>query len=180
MSRRKKVWLKRKIKKSLGFILIFVVAGYFYATTDHKFYSPISENPVVLANSEISDKEVLLDEKLLPTETPTPTTDPYQEGYAKVSYYIAKFDGINCDDPKCITASGEAFDENADTLACPSDYPLGTKFAFDYNGKTAQGRCNDRGGFEALGRKFDLSKGLFKKLAPEGSGVVEVYYKVID
>ncbi len=94
-------------------------------------------------------------------------------GGASASWYGGEFNGRR-------TASGEIFDETKDTLACADEFELGTEFHFSYQGKTAYGRCNDRGAFEALGRKFDLSRGLFEKLAPKERGVIQVDYAVVD
>ncbi len=92
---------------------------------------------------------------------------------AKASWYGGNFNGRK-------TSSGEIFDETKDTLACADEFKMGTRFEFSYQGKKAQGYCNDRGAFEELGRKFDLSRGLFEKLAPKERGVIQVDYAIID
>ncbi len=77
----------------------------------------------------------------------------------------------------CFTASGDRFDENNLTCACSYNFALGTTFRISYAGKTIEVVCNDRGPFEAYGRTFDLSRGAFERLAPTGSGVIEVSYE---
>ena len=77
----------------------------------------------------------------------------------------------------CFTTSGDRFDENALTCACSYSFALGTTFSISYAGKTIKVVCNDRGAFEKYGRTFDLSRGAFERLAPTGSGVIEVSYE---
>ena len=92
---------------------------------------------------------------------------------ASASWYGGYFHGRK-------TASGEIFDENANTMACDSQFPLGTEFDIFYKGKTERARCTDRGGFAKYGRLFDFSKGLFEKLAPLSAGVIQVDYAIIS
>ena len=79
----------------------------------------------------------------------------------------------------CHTANGDRFYEDAFTIACVSDFALGTIFVFKYGGNTVKAKCTDRGAFAQLGRTFDLSKGTFKELAPLSRGVINVSYYVI-
>lgn len=109
--------------------------------------------------------------EVTPTATPTPTQTPATK--AKASWYGGYFHGRR-------TASGEVFDEMANTMACANRFSLGTVFRLSYKGKTEIARCTDRGGFEALGRTFDLSKGLFEKLAPLSAGVISVDYEIVN
>ena len=92
---------------------------------------------------------------------------------AKASWYGGSFNGRK-------TSSGEIFDDTKDTLACADEFPMGTRFKFTYKDKTAEGYCNDRGAFEELGRKFDLSRGLFEKLAPKEQGVIRLNYEIVN
>ncbi len=99
-----------------------------------------------------------------------------------VSWYDAIFDGFNCDDPECITASAERYDLQAFTTACPPEYQLGSRFAVSYGKKTIVVRCNDRGVFwksEFGGRKLDLSREAFKTLAPLSRGVIKVNVELL-
>ena len=76
------------------------------------------------------------------------------------------------------TASGERFNEN--DLTCASwDYPFGTKVKVTNisNGKSVICLVNDRGPNKRLynkGRKIDLSKGAFEKIADLREGVIKV------
>lgn len=81
--------------------------------------------------------------------------------------------------PKCNMANGQLFNEDNFTLACTNAFNLGTRFIFYYGDKTAQATCTDRGSFEALGRQFDFSKGLFFYFVPLSRGVIKLEYKVI-
>jgi rare lipoprotein A len=77
-----------------------------------------------------------------------------------------------------MTASGEAYDEDA--LTCASwDYPFGTQLVVQnwHNKKIVYVRVTDRGPNKRLyraGRIIDLSKGAFRRIAPLSQGVVPV------
>jgi len=101
----------------------------------------------------------------------------------EVSWYDAIYDGFNCDDPDCITASGEPYNTNHFTCACAPWYELGTKFILTYNERTIIVRCNDRGAFwkEKYGsRELDLSKSAFQSLAPLSKGKLLVALEVLN
>lgn len=99
--------------------------------------------------------------------------------YGQVSWYSAKYDGINCDDPDCIMANGKKYDPQALTTACSKDFPLGTQFIVKYQGKIIPVICTDRGIFkERYDRILDLSEAAFKKLAPLEKGVIWVVIEV--
>lgn len=95
---------------------------------------------------------------LVPTVTPTP-----KQWTGKVSYY-SKDGCIGCNELQ-ITASGEVFDENANTLAF-NKLPLNTEVLVTNlnTGVSQVALVNDRGGFEKYNRIADLSKGLFQRL----------------
>lgn len=109
--------------------------------------------------------------EVTPTVVSSPTPLPTNTG--KASWYGGYFHGRR-------TANGEIFDENGLTLACTNRFKLGTVFRISYQGKSEIARCTDRGGFETLGRTFDLSKGLFEKLAPLSRGVIQVDYEIVN
>lgn len=118
---------------------------------------------------------VIPTKKPVPKESPTPI--PAGE-YYKISYYDQSY----CDkyNPKCITASGERFNDTDFTAACSSRHALGERHKIYYKGSSVIIRCNDRGGFEALGRDMDLSKSAFETLAPLSKGVIEVKIEEIN
>lgn len=95
---------------------------------------------------------------------------------SKVSWYGS---AICLGRASCRTASGKTFDWNANTAACWSEYPFGTKFLVSYQGRSVVVTCTDRGGFKKLGRFLDLSSGAFKQLAPLSRGVLNVDVEVI-
>ena len=73
------------------------------------------------------------------------------------------------------TASGERFDPGQLTCAHKS-LPFGTRLEVRYHGRTVQVRVSDRGPYVA-GRVLDLSQGAFQRLAPLGSGVIQVEWR---
>ena len=106
-----------------------------------------------------------------PLEIPDPTLPELGSSYRGV---VSWYGYESCTNPRCLTASGEVFDELAYTAACNPPYPLGSRFRVDYLGNSVVVRCNDRGGFGPLGRGFDLSRGAFEALAPLSKGILEV------
>lgn len=96
--------------------------------------------------------------KLVPIVTPSP-----KQWTGKVSFY-SKDGCLGCNKLQ-ITASGEVFDEMANTLAF-NKLPLNTKVLVTNldTGVSQVAKVNDRGGFEKYNRIADLSKGLFEKL----------------
>ena len=112
---------------------------------------------------------------VIPTEKPIPTaslTPVLAREYYEVSFYDQSY----CDkySPKCITASGEKFIDSDFTAACSSRHALGERHRLSYKGNSVVVRCNDRGGFESLGRDMDLSKASFEALAPLSKGILQV------
>ena len=95
-----------------------------------------------------------------------------QSAYAeKVSWYgnesiVPKWKGY--------TASGERFNEQAMTCASYSRHDLGRWFKVSYLGKSVLVRCNDTGSFRKYGRRLDLSKGAFSRLASLRKGIIDV------
>ena len=78
------------------------------------------------------------------------------------------------------TSSGEVF--NMDSLTAASNkYPLGTRLKLTYpeNNTSVIVKVNDRGGFSKYGRKLDLSKAAFEKLASTTKGLIKVIIEVI-
>jgi len=73
------------------------------------------------------------------------------------------------------TANGEIFDDTQWTCAA-WDMPFGTSVRVTniQNGKSVICRVNDRGPRKQLGRKIDLSKAAFKKIADLRRGVIKV------
>lgn len=78
-----------------------------------------------------------------------------------------------------LTASGYVYDSNQFTCAS-NDYPFGTvlKVTNKENGKSVLVVVTDRGGFEKYGRKIDLSKAAFSKIASTGHGLIDVKIEV--
>lgn len=78
-----------------------------------------------------------------------------------------------------LTASGERFDKNKFTCAS-NYYKLGTILEVTNiaNGKSVVVKVNDRGGFK--GKKLDLSKGAFSKIANLKSGVIRIKVEKFD
>lgn len=73
------------------------------------------------------------------------------------------------------TASGEKFDDRK--MTCASwDYPFGRKLVVinTLNGKWVVCRVNDRGPGKRLGRKIDLTRAAFKKIANPKRGLIYV------
>ncbi len=91
---------------------------------------------------------------------------------AVVSYYGQRFHGR-------LTASGEVFNMN-DMTCAHKTLKFGTKVEFTNpkNGKKIVVTVNDRGPY-IKGRKFDLSKAAFAKIANINQGVVKLKYKIL-
>jgi len=127
-------------------------------------------------------------EKII-TPIPTvavPTGKPDVEGATvagakRVGYRVSWYGQEYCDkyNPRCITASGEKFDENAFTCACADWIPLHSRILVSHEGRSVVVQCNDRGNFEGKGRVLDLSKASFAELAPVSKGVIDVEIEVI-
>ena len=80
-----------------------------------------------------------------------------------------------------LTASGYVFDSNQ--LTCASnEYPFGTvlKVTNNENKKSVLVVVTDRGGFEKYGRKIDLSKAAFSKIASTANGLIDVKIEVVS
>lgn len=78
------------------------------------------------------------------------------------------------------TANGEIFDDRQ--MTCASwDYPFGTRLQVVNlaNGKTVACRVNDRGPSKRLGRKIDLTKAAFHKIADLRKGLIRVSVAVL-
>ncbi|MGO3344324.1 MAG: septal ring lytic transglycosylase RlpA family protein [Marinomonas sp.] len=95
------------------------------------------------------------------------------EQSGQATYYAAKYQGRQ-------TASGELFDQNANTAA-HKRLPFGTKVKVTNvaNGKSVVVRINDRGPFVS-GRIIDLSKSAFKRIADTKHGVIDVDITVLN
>ncbi len=102
--------------------------------------------------------------------TPKPAVDDLED--AVVSYYGKRFHGR-------LTASGDVFDMN-DMTCAHKTLKFGTKVEFTNpkNGKSIIVTVNDRGPY-IKGRKFDLSKAAFAKIANINQGVAKLKYKIL-
>lgn len=91
----------------------------------------------------------------------------------KASFYAMKFQGRK-------TASGELFNQSADTAAHRT-LPFGTlvKVTNSANGKSVVVRINDRGPF-VRGRVIDLSQSAFKSIGNLNRGIVPVKIQVVE
>ncbi len=94
----------------------------------------------------------------------------------KVSWYSTQ----ECENPDCITKSGERFTDDGLTGACLANYPFGSRFRLVYRGRSVSFVCNDRGGFGSLGRVLDVSPAVFSALAPLSAGVITAEIEVIE
>jgi len=88
--------------------------------------------------------------------------------------WVSWYGKESCVSPDCLTASGKVFTGDVGTCACSYDFELGDRFVVTYGGKSVLVVCNDRGGFDVLGRTLDLSQGSFEVLAPLSKGVILV------
>jgi rare lipoprotein A len=91
----------------------------------------------------------------------------------KASFYAMKFQSRK-------TASGERFDQSANTAA-HKKLPFGTKVKVTNvkNGKSVIVRINDRGPF-VRGRIIDLSRSAFSSIGNTSAGVIDVKIEVVD
>jgi len=106
----------------------------------------------------------------------TSKNDASRTGYneaGKASFYAMKFQSRQ-------TASGERFDQSANTAA-HKNLPFGTKVKVTNvkNGKSVIVRINDRGPF-VRGRIIDLSRSAFSSIGNISAGVIDVKVEVID
>ena len=103
-------------------------------------------------------------------------SDAARVGYketGKASFYAMKFQSRK-------TASGERFDQSANTAA-HKKLPFGTKVKVTNikNGKNVIVRINDRGPF-VRGRIIDLSRSAFSSIGNTSAGVIDVKIEVVD
>ncbi len=91
----------------------------------------------------------------------------------KASFYAMKYQSRK-------TASGERFDQSANTAA-HKKLPFGTKVKVTNikNGKSVIVRINDRGPFVS-GRIIDLSRSAFSSIGNTSAGVIDVKIEVVD
>ena len=91
----------------------------------------------------------------------------------KASFYAMKYQSRK-------TASGERFDQSANTAA-HKKLPFGTKVKVTNvkNGKSIIVRINDRGPF-VKGRIIDLSRSAFSSIGNTSAGVIDVQIEVVD
>lgn len=107
-------------------------------------------------------------ENVEPVKVQVVKIEPFKVVQGGVSYY-SHAGCLGCSANQ-ITASGEAFDENAMTFAIPAEWrreiPMGTRAVVTNldNGISVEAKANDTGGFYKYGRIADLSKGLMEKL----------------
>lgn len=76
------------------------------------------------------------------------------------------------------TANGEIYNRLDFTFA-NNELPFGTLVEFEYKGKKVIARCNDKGGFEKYGRKFDLSYRVAKELGIIKIGIADIKWRII-
>ncbi|MDA3970392.1 MAG: septal ring lytic transglycosylase RlpA family protein [Desulfobulbaceae bacterium] len=91
----------------------------------------------------------------------------------KASFYAMKYQSRK-------TASGELFDQSANTAAHKT-LPFGTKVKVTNlkNDKSVIVRINDRGPF-VRGRIIDLSRSAFNSIGNTSAGVIDVKVEVVD
>ncbi len=104
--------------------------------------------------------------------TLTPLNLLAKELIGVASWYGPGFEGR-------VTASGKRFDSNRLTLAS-LDLPLGTKVKITNlrNGRQVNAIVNDKGPY-TRGRRFDVSKGVARRLRFTRKGITKVKVKVI-
>lgn len=83
----------------------------------------------------------------------------------------------SCENERCLQSNGMSLVEGDDGMACSSDFRLGDRVRISHNDVVLLLRCTDRGGFEKLGRTFDLHRWNFAVLSPLSKGVIEVNYE---
>jgi rare lipoprotein A (peptidoglycan hydrolase) len=106
-----------------------------------------------------------------------------EENYARPTAKASWYDRRVCKEgtygTTCHTANGEIFNDEAFTMACVDEFRFGDRVKLCVGNNCVTAVCTDRGAFAVLGRKFDLTSGVFSILSPLGAGVVEVEYEVI-
>ena len=142
--------------KLLNLLLILLALGIFYVTLK----SQITEGSLLDPRSEFQPT---------PTHTPPPTPSKTKE--ALVSWYCEGFEGNR-------TASGEIYDCDALTAAHNS-LPFGTRVRLTAGGNSVEVTINDRGGFQAYGREFDVTPAVFARLAPIRVGILAVEWEIL-
>lgn len=80
---------------------------------------------------------------------------------------------------RSLMANGKEFDEQALTCASGKEYPLGTRLRVTYKAKSVVVVVTDRIARRFYGKRIDLSRGAFGKLAPHKLGVISVSVEVI-
>lgn len=108
----------------------------------------------------------------------SPTPSP-KKNKAIASWYDRSACGEKIYGVDCKTANGEVFDDTKYTTACSGDFQLGSHFNICYLDKCLEIVCTDRGGFEPLGRKFDLSRSAFNYLANLDTGLIQISWELI-
>ncbi len=101
-------------------------------------------------------------------QTRFPSLDFSKAQFGVASWYSKTDKNINKR-----TANGEIFDDRK--MTCASwDYPFGKKVVVinSLNGKWVVCRVNDRGPHKRLGRKIDLTRAAFKKIANPDRGLI--------
>ncbi len=114
---------------------------------------------------------------------------------SKSAYAMTQKDGIvtvsfygNGDRHECgrnrpchgsLTACGQVFNKNHVSVASET-LPCGTPVRFCHEGTCLVAEVTDRGKFERLGRKYDLSYGAAKKLGIVEQGIAKVRATVLD
>jgi rare lipoprotein A len=136
-----------------------------------KFFN---KNPYQIAKENGLSKPNLIQpgQKLIIYPSPPKETPTLETGEVTASWYGAEHHHK-------VTASGQRFDMNKNTLAHKS-LPLGTKVRLvnPENGKTAVGVVNDRGPY-IKGRDVDASYALAKQLGFVRKGITKLNIEII-
>lgn len=144
----------------IGYILLGV-----YATTqnlkDKQFIYPIEKLETIKTVGSAYAKEQVEQE----------TTYEWDTGVA--SWYGFE----SCTNPKCLQANTKPLVEGDNGMACSSRFRLGDRVVVRYLDVEQILQCTDRGGFEIMGRTFDLHKWNFEKFENLNKGLIKVQYR---
>jgi len=97
--------------------------------------------------------------------------------YTSYTYGIASWYGEECEGN--YTASGELFEAHLLTAAS-YDFLMGSYLKVSYKDKSVIVKVNDLGPNKRLGRKIDLSRAAFEKIAPLDLGLINVKIEPIE
>lgn len=156
----------RRNKKKIKIALLFLL-GYILGLSFILMHSPARADEMI---SPLPENYIPVTPTSTPTPTPSvePTPTPLYEG--KVSYY-SHAGCLGCSENQTM-GNGEAFDEDAMTIAIPCEDILDRKHRYNTQvlvrnvdtGKAVQARITDCGGFSKYNRVADVSKGIYTLL----------------